>query len=250
MGKRASILIVDDNISLSRTLSFVLERKGYAATTDKDGPEAIERIKEEPFDLIFLDIKLPFMNGVEAYRRIKKIRPESVVVMMTAYAVEDMVQEALQEGACGIIYKPLDMGKVIARIERAREAMPGALILVVDNDPGTVTLLKNMLTRRGCRVGIAHTGKEAIAMTQEKTYEIIFIEMKLPLLNGLETYLAIKKINPETVAIMMTAYPLEMAELVEQALKSYAYAYLDKPLKMEVLHRLVDEILEKKKEVR
>ncbi|HEB34830.1 MAG TPA: response regulator, partial [Candidatus Aminicenantes bacterium] len=106
-----------------RLLNHIFNRKGYAVTTAKDGPEAIERVKEGPFDLIFLDIKLPFMNGVEAYRRIKKIRPESVVVMMTAYAVEDMVQEALREGAYGIIYKPLDMEKVIALIERAREAM-------------------------------------------------------------------------------------------------------------------------------
>jgi two-component system response regulator HydG len=53
---------------------------------------------------------------VETYKRIKRIRPE-VVAMMTAYSVEDMVQEALQEGAYGIVYKPLDIEKVVAAIE-------------------------------------------------------------------------------------------------------------------------------------
>jgi DNA-binding NtrC family response regulator len=115
--EKASILIVDDDISLCKTVSLVLRRKGYAVTTAQDGLEAITRVKEKPFDMTFMDIKMLPINGVETYRRIKKIRPEAVV-MMTAYAVEDLVQEALQEGAYGITYKPLDIKRVVALIER------------------------------------------------------------------------------------------------------------------------------------
>jgi two-component system response regulator HydG len=71
--------------------------------------------------------------------------------------------------------------------------------------------------------------------------------MKLPTINGLETYLPIKKVNPEAVAIMMTAYHQEMDELVEAALKNHAYTCLYKPLDMEMLLRLIDEIRERKK---
>ncbi len=85
MNHKANILIVDDNTSLCKTMSFVLGRKGYAVATARDGPEAIERVKENPFDMIFMDIKMPLMDGVETYRRIKQIRPEAVVMMMTAY---------------------------------------------------------------------------------------------------------------------------------------------------------------------
>ncbi|GAG98232.1 unnamed protein product, partial [marine sediment metagenome] len=143
MEEKASILIVDDNASLCKMMSFVLGRKGYAVTTAKDGMEAITRVKERPFDITFMDIKMPLMDGVETYRRLKKLRPEGVVVMMTAYAVEDLVQQALQEGAYGIIYKPLDLEKVVALIERLREVKEGGLILVVDDNPGTcITLTK------------------------------------------------------------------------------------------------------------
>jgi DNA-binding NtrC family response regulator len=242
MKEKASILIVDDNASLCKTMSFVLRRQGYAVTTAKDGSEAIERVKENPFDMIFMDIKMPLMNGVETYRRIKKIRPEAVVMMMTAYAVEDLVQEALQEGAYGITYKPLDIERVVAMIEEAREAREGALILVVDDDPGTCITLRNILIKRGYGVGIAHTGEEAIAMAQERAYDIVFIDVKLPTINGLETYLAIKGVNPEVVAIMMTAYRQEVADLVEEALDNYAYTCLYKPLDMEELLRLAEEI--------
>jgi DNA-binding NtrC family response regulator len=246
MGEKASILIVDDNISLCKTISFVLGRKGYAVTTAEDGPEAIEKVKENPFDMIFMDIKMPLMDGVETYRRIKKIRPEAVVMMMTAYAVEELVQEALQEGAYGITYKPLDIERMVAVIEEARKAKEGALILVVDDDPGTCITLKNVLIKKGYQVGIAYAGEEAITIAREAVYDIIFIDVKLPTINGLETYLAIREINPEAVAIMMTAYRQEAADLVEEALKNSAYTCLYKPFEMEELLKLVEGIWERK----
>jgi DNA-binding NtrC family response regulator len=247
--QKASILIVDDNVSLCRTLSLVLGRQGYAVNTAKDGLEALVKVQESPFDMIFMDIKMPLMDGVEAYRRIKKIRPEAVVMMMTAYAVEDLVQQALEEGAYGIVYKPLDIGKVVAVIEEAKEAQEGALVLVVDDDPGTCITLKNILIKKGYEVGIAYTGEEAITMARERVYDIIFVDMKLPTITGLETYLAIRKINPEVVAIMMTAYRQEMSDLVEEALHNSAYTCLYKPFEMAALLRLVNEIQAKKQKV-
>ncbi len=63
MREKSSILIVDDNISLCKTLTYILKRKGHTVATAKDGLEAIEKVKENSFDLIFIDIKMPLMNG-------------------------------------------------------------------------------------------------------------------------------------------------------------------------------------------
>ena len=87
MSQKGSVLVVDDNISLGRTMSFVLKRKGYEVITAKDGPEAIELVKERPFNIILMDIKMPILDGVETYRRIKKIRGDAIAIMMTAYVV-------------------------------------------------------------------------------------------------------------------------------------------------------------------
>lgn len=247
MQEEASILIVDDNISLCKSMSFVLGRKGYTVNIAKDGLVAIEMVKQSSFDIIFMDIKMPLMNGVETYKEIKKIRPEAVVMMMTAYAVENLVQQALQEGAYGIIYKPLDIENVVTLIKDARRSKESALILVVDDDPGTCMTLKNILIKKSYSVGIAQTGDEAITMAKDKAFDIIFIDMKLPTINGLQTYLAIKELNPEAVAIIMTGYRQQMADLVEEALESHAYTCLYKPLDMEVVLRLVEEIKERKK---
>ncbi|MFQ5950577.1 MAG: response regulator [Candidatus Geothermarchaeales archaeon] len=249
MEEKGSILIVDDNDSLLKTMSFVLTRKGYATTTAMNGPEAIERLEETAFDIVFMDIKMPLMDGVETFKRIKKIRSDAVVMMMTAYAVEDLVQEALKEGAFGVIYKPIDIEKVTALIEDARKAKEGALVLVVDDDPGTSITLRNVLVKRGHSVGTAHTGEDAISMAREKSYDTIFVDMKLPTINGLETYLAIRDIDPKAVAIMMTAYRQEMSEFVRKALNSHAHTCLYKPLDMPQVLRLVDEIWKRKQKV-
>jgi len=134
MQEKAYILIVDDNITLCKSMALVFRGKGYAVTYAHDGPEAIEKVKERPFDMIFMDIKMPGMDGVETYRRLSKVRPEATVVMMTAYAAEDMVQEALKEGACGIMYKPLDLDQVFALLERTAETRQPVSVLLVDND--------------------------------------------------------------------------------------------------------------------
>jgi DNA-binding NtrC family response regulator len=244
---KASILIVDDNIGLTKTMSFALKRHGYTVTTAKDGREAIARVKETPFDTIFMDIRMPLTNGVDTYKEIRKIRPGTVVIMMTAYAVEELVAEALEEGAYGIIYKPLDIEKVVSLIEEATQAKKGVLILVVDDDHGTCTTLKNILVKRSYSVSTAHTGDEAILMAKDHAHDIVFIDVKLPTINGVETYLAIRDANPETVAVMMTAYRQEMADLVQQAIDNHAYTCLYKPLDMEQLLRLVDEIWKRKK---
>ena len=227
-------------------MALVLKRMGYEVVTMESGFEAIDLLRQRSFDVVFMDIKLPVMNGVETYKVIKTIRPEAVVLMMTAYALEDLVQEALKEGAYDVVYKPLDMNAVLTTIVRAQKAGQGAFILVVDDHRETCTTFKNILTKKGYSVGTAFSGEEAITRAKEQVYDILFLDMKLPTINGLETYLKIKEIDPDGVAILMTGYRYEMETLVEEAMENSAYACLFKPLDMEAVLRLIGEILRRK----
>ena len=119
--KKCSILIVDDNINFCKSMSLILERKGYDITTAKSGLEAIAKVKERPFDLIFMDSKMPFMDGLETYRRIKKLKSDIVIAMLTAYMTDNLVQEALEEGVCQVISKPINIEKITALTERLRK---------------------------------------------------------------------------------------------------------------------------------
>ncbi len=248
MSASGSIMIVDDNVNLCRTLSYILQGKGYDVTIANDGSEAIEKARvRKCFDIVFMDIKMPMMDGVETYKQIKKIIPEITVVMMTAYTADDLIQKALEEGAYAVIYKPIDIDKAITLLEKAKEQRSRALILVVDDDTATCTTFKKILKKQGYNVGIAQTGEEAIALVREEIYDIHFIDMKLPTIDGLETHQTIRKIRPEAITIIITAYAEEKHEQINAALQESAYSCFSKPLDMPAVLGLIEEVLEKKR---
>src|SRR5207245_6684562 len=96
-------------------------KKGYRVSVAADGTKALEMARQTPFRVIFMDIKMPGMSGVETFIKIKEINPGATVIMMTGFAVEDDVKRAIQEGAYAVIYKPFDMDKILSIVEECRD---------------------------------------------------------------------------------------------------------------------------------
>jgi len=236
--EKINILVVDDLRSIRLTLGGILEDKGHNVVTVENGYEAIEATRETHFDVVFMDIKMPGINGVQTYREIKKIDPKAAVIMMTAYSVEDLVKEAMEEGAYAIVYKPFDIDRIIAIIG---ELLHGKiLILVVDDQFGDRETLKGILEDKGYRVATARDGAEAIEMVKSRHYDIIFLDVRLPDMNGVETFEQVKKIDPEATVIMMTGYTEE--DLVKRAITQGAYTCIYKPFDMEKVIGLVEDV--------
>jgi len=242
---KASILIVDDETGMRETLLDILEDVGYHVAIAVDGYEAIQKVEENAFDVIFMDVKMPGLDGIDAFKEIKKIQPAATVVLITAYAVDDRIRDALREGAYRVLNKPLDLQTMIDLVEGIKV---GGHILVVDDDPHTHAIFKETLETKGYTVNIARSGEEAIRIARENKHDVIFIEMKLPTMNGLETYRAIRRINSEVVAVMMTAYPRAASDFVIQALMEDAYTCLYKPFGEEGVIQLVDTIRRRKRQ--
>jgi len=238
------VLVVDDNKEFCRNVKDILELKDYAVATAYDGLKALELVKGNCFDIVLMDVKMPVMDGVETFKKIKEIAPKTLVIMVTAYAVEDLIREALREGAFGSLRKPLDFDRLFELMEQG--ISDGALILVVDDDQSLCSNMENILTDKGYRVTVAYDGDTAIKKAWENNFDIVLIDMKLPPVNGLETYLAIRDIRPNTVVIIITGYPKDMGELIEQALQRSAYTCLEKPIDMEELISLLEKIEEGK----
>ena len=125
MSEKAKILIVDDDASMCETLSDILEEKGYHVVVAQDGPKAIEEAKSQHFDLALIDIVMPGMNGIEALREMKAVDPQITAMIMTGHtALGESVSEALEAGADGILYKPLDIDAIVEMIA-GRAEVPG-----------------------------------------------------------------------------------------------------------------------------
>ncbi len=240
MKTRHKILIVDDNVEFCDNVSRILTVKGYDATGVSDGFNALEAVENSVFDLVLMDIKMPVMNGVETFKKLKQIAPQIPVIMITAYAVEDLIREALREGALGVFHKPLDFERLFASIEKT---LPdGALMLVVDDEQMTRLHLRETLMKKGFRVEVAEDGETAVQKVRENNFDIILLDMKLPVMNGLETYLAIRDIHNDAMVILITGYLDEIGNLAQQTLEKGAYTCLEKPVDMGRLLALFNEM--------
>ena len=239
---KTSILVVDDLKSIRLTLGGILEDEGHNVVLAENGYQAIEEAKGTPFDLIFIDIRMPGINGVQTFREIKKINPKAVVIMMTAYSVEDLIKEALEEGAYAVVYKPFDIEKIVSIIE---SALRKTLILIVDDSFADGETLKAILEERGYSVVTVSTGAEALVRVREKRFDIIFLDVRLPNMDGVELFEQVKAVDPEVAVIMMTGYSEE--ELVQKAISQGAYTCIYKPFDINRILTLVGELSQRRR---
>jgi len=240
-NNKPKVLVVDDQKSMRLTLAAILEDQGYDVTEVEDGYRAIEAVERVPFDLVFLDIKMPGINGVQTFREIQKINPKSVVVMMTGFAVEDLVKDALDEGAFSIIYKPFDMEGVIKLVE---SVLKSVLILVVDDHSSERESLIQILTDKGYKVAGAADGDEAIQMVRDKHFDVILMDIKLPGKDGFAAFQEIKALDPDARVVFMTGFVLE--DSIRQAIDAGAYPVAYKPFDIDKVLALVAEIMAEK----
>lgn len=121
--KAVRILIVDDEPDMLEALSDVLEQKGYDVEMALDGEEAIDKAKKKVFDITFIDIKLPGIDGIETFQAIKKSNPRVLALMITAYSLPELEKKAIEGGAHKCLHKPFSIDKVIELIESYRKGM-------------------------------------------------------------------------------------------------------------------------------
>ena len=111
------LLVVDDEEGMRETLRDILEECDYIADTASNGQEAVDKVKTVAYDLVLMDIRMPVMDGIEAMRNMRALRPRWPIIMMTAYSSSAAVDEACRQGARMILYKPLDPDELLGSIE-------------------------------------------------------------------------------------------------------------------------------------
>lgn len=118
MPEKNRILVVDDDEPLRTVLSTELSSEGYEVTTAADGSEAIDLVRDNNFDLVLLDIKMPNVDGFEVLKFIKGGKPNTKVIMLTGFADLKNAIESKRLGAEDFVSKPYDLVDLLTTIER------------------------------------------------------------------------------------------------------------------------------------
>ena len=116
--KNLDILIVDDERTQREMLRDFLADEGYCVTAAQDGVTALDLIRHRPFDLVFVDYKMPQITGLEVLQQAKQINPDLDIIIVTAYGTIDTAVEAMKAGAADYLTKPVDLEEILLIIDR------------------------------------------------------------------------------------------------------------------------------------
>lgn len=238
------ILVVDDDHRIVKTTCDILKIKGYEPIAAYSGEEGVEKVRRDAPDCVLMDIKMTGINGVEAMKRMKKIIPALPVVLVSAYATDDLMEEAKRAGAYAVLSKPLNFPMILSFLSLLRKEES---ILIVDDDPGFCKTLKDILTLRGFHIE-TESEPQRVMGHLENNYKlaIVLLDLKLGAVNGVEVLKDIRAKYPGKPVVLVTGYRDEMANSIEKARKIGAYTCLYKPLEMDDLFQLIEEIKIKK----
>ena len=228
MNQKISILIVDDDRRMTRTLGDILALSGYEVTEAVSGAEALEKAGSMTFDCVLSDIKMPEMDGVELHRRLRELQPGLPVVLMTAYAADELIRQGLDEGVAGVIDKPLDINYLLGFFTSLTK---NRTVVIVDDDEAFCKTLAGILTHRGFKV--VHITDPHVDMKSIIIYaQVILLDLKFNGISGLDVLKDIRKNNPILPVLMVTGHRHEMEASIEAALQINAQACLYKPLEI------------------
>lgn len=236
------ILLVDDNEEFLDSTRDVLEDDGYQVATATSGEYALELMETGAFDVILMDIKMPGMNGVETFIKMKEKKPDIKVILFTAYSLGGLIHRANEAGVCAVFNKPLDMFTLLKTIEKICKDTDCECILLADDNRAFCDSLRDNLARAGYKVVVAFDGEDAVKKAREKSYDILLLDMKLPPHNGLETYRRIRPVQPNLVTIIISGYIREMKDVIRKAIQENVYTCLPKPVDMAQLLALLKEV--------
>lgn len=245
------IALIEDNASLRKVLSALLKSVGHEVVLElADGHGAADHIVEIHPDVLCLDYHLPGEDGLTILKRVQAAAPEIAVIFMTASADAQLATQAAEAGASGFIRKPFSQDQIVAEIRAveetraAGEGLPSRRPVldltgnprlrrsaVIADDSGSVRLLlKGMLA--GCGLQVLQTvgnGAEAVNAAGQHRPGLLFLDVDMPVMTGLEALPRILEASPDTQVVMVTGNPDR--SLVEKAAALGAKGYILKPLR-------------------
>lgn len=239
INRSLNILIVDDDADAADSLAELFEMEGHLTTIAYCGEDAINAYKTVDFDVAFMDIMMPGKNGVESFFEIRKLKPDAQVYMMTGYSVEQLVKQAIDHGAMGVLGKPVDPGKVLAMLDDVR---PAGIVLIAEDDPNFGPQLQKIISFSGFNCKLVKSGEDAINSIATESIEVMILDLNLPLIDGIEVYSRLQKRNAAVPTIIITGHSAEHSKSLESMQDMAITGVLNKPFDPSVLLSKLEEL--------
>jgi DNA-binding NtrC family response regulator len=234
------ILVVDDEKQMVRTLCDILRVHGWEADGRFDGESGVEAVRDTAYDVVLMDIKMTGMNGVEALREMRALRPRIRVILMTAYASRELLEQAVVEGALEILSKPVPLPLLTGKLESA--LTNGVPILVVDDDREYLSTLGDILTKKGYKALEAASLEEALRVLEKNEPVAAVLDLRLNHVEPSEVVLAIRRLSPAVALILYSGYPKLLDDTTSELPPGFVHAALHKPFQPDQLLELLDGI--------
>jgi len=238
MSNKLSILVVDDDRHMAKTLVDILIVKGFNADFAISGPEALRILKDRSFNCILTDIKMPLMNGVEFFLNAKELHPDIPFLMMTAYTTNELVNQGIEEGAIGVVNKPLDINQLLSFFSAVGMKR---IAVIIDDNPNFCETIGDILRNRNYSV-TEISDIDDILNHIESEPQVILLDLKLNGISGLDIIPQLKETYPDNQIVIVTGYGEEMEGVINKALELDVYACLYKPLEIDHLLKILSDI--------
>lgn len=244
-GDSRSILIVDDNDDNLGFLKKLLKDLNFDVSVVRGGQECLEYCSSALPDLVFMDMLMPEIDGMETTRRLMEINPlfSQRVIGMSASVFTEEKQKFLEAGCIGFISKPIKQEELLSNIAsrlnlqwvylspKVTATSQSNKILIADDNEINCLLLKNMLELQDLEIDVAYNGDRALELLLKQPFHSALIDLNMPALNGIEVVRAVRSSkgpNQELKMAAISAYAEE--EQVAAALDSGFNEYLVKPI--------------------
>lgn len=240
------LLIVDDEKGLCDYLKNFFVARGHVVFTATNAEAALSIVKKEIPEIVFLDINMPDMNGLETLRLIKKASPQARVIMVTVSDDDDTREKAKALGADEFVRKPFTIDYledvVILKVNEIARTKDPAKILIVDDEEGVRSSLREFLTTRfECSIVEAGDGEEALSLLKKDKFDLVFLDIKMPRISGMDVIKEKKKLDYKPPIWVITRFDSE--EVAHKVIEQGADDYIPKPFSLRALDGKVRNFL-------
>jgi DNA-binding NtrC family response regulator len=187
-----------------------------------------------------MDIKMPGVNGVEAFRAMRAIRPDLRVVLMSAYTAPDLIAEAEREGVARVLSKPVNPAALLQMLEQGGKSLHP--VLIIDTDATYLRTLSDLLLREGYPTVLADGLEHATRLLSEQRPAVVLLHLHLGSVSAREAVTTVHRARPEAALIVYSGRPELGREVAETVPEGWVHAYLEKPFEPSKVTRMLSEL--------